>query len=90
MKADKGTAKIGKTGSIFHLTNVKIDDLIAPYLGIHDVDFRVLEKRVLSGVYHAVRSELKSFLLVADAKAGAQLQAREATKFWRTLWTNSD
>ena len=89
-KAGKGTAKIGRTGSELHVTDVKIDDLIAPYLGIHDVDFRVVEKPVHSGVYHAVRSELESFLPVADAKAGAQLKAREATEHWRTLWTNSD
>ena len=63
-KAGKGTAKIGETGSKLHVTNVKIGDLIAPYLGIHDVDFRVVEKRVHSRVYHAVRSELESFLPV--------------------------
>ena len=89
-KAGKGTAKIGEKGSKLHVTNVKIDDVIAPYLGIHDVDFRVVEKRVHSGVYHAVRSELEFLLLVADAKAGAQLKAREAPEHWRTLWTNSD
>ena len=63
-KAGKGTAKIGETGSKLHVTIVKIGDLIAPYLGIHDVDFRVVEKRVHSRVYHAVWSKLESFLPV--------------------------
>ena len=91
-KAGKGTARIGhgRTDSKLHVTNVKIVDLIAPYLGIRDVDLRFVEKCVHSKVYHAVRSELESFLLVADAKAGAQLKAREAPEHCRTLWTNSD
>ena len=85
-KAGKGTAEMGKRGSKLHVTNVKIDDLIAPFLGIHDVDFRVVEKRVHSRVYYAVRSELETFCLLLTPR----LDHLEATEHWRTLWTNSD
>ena len=75
------TAKIGKKGSKLHVTNVKIDDLIAPYLGIHDVEM-VSWKNACT--------EESTMRCGASWNLFACWKAREAAKHWRTFWTKSD